>query len=473
MQETPISFLQIDTPVGGATLPPGRHAVQGWLMPRLRGGFADLRVSVGDRAFPGLLGFPRSDLAAHFQTGRPRELAGFQANVELAPGPRRLVFEALQIEGTWQEIGALEVAIDGSAPPVDFAVPTAPVRGREFGHLLHALLTEPAPGPDLSPLARRLAASAPFPRDLLRPKPPFFGALVSPEAIEAAPGCFLEVHGHLFHTGSRIRRLAASVDLHALQPLGYGTPSPEIAAKHPRSAAARECGFSGRIFLPSQLPGPVALRLYATLADGSVHLVHVARVQPRCAETLARPFSPKARECFEDGVTALRRAIAERELALVTDTTFQNEVVRLAASLNDPASRPSQGMRILIEKALPQSSSGGRPPWGLPAGGEIVAALTAPGHPAIVPLLMQAESLLRHRHPGLVADCHVVIGETTRSPDGRLLSNEDATALADLIVGPAAPDDKETIGADPVMLAETLARHLVRLRAATPPAQGG
>lgn len=455
MQETPISFLQIDTPPGGATLPPGRHAVQGWLMPRLRGGFADLRVSIDDRVFPGLLGFPRTDLAAHFKTGRPRELAGFQVNVELAPGPRRLVFEALQIEGVWQEVGVLKVMVDGSAPPVDFAVPTAPVRGREFGHLLHLLLTEASPTPNIDALAHGLVNAAPFPRDLLRPKPPFHGALKTPEAIEASPEGFLEVRGHLFHASSRIRHLAASVDLHALQPLDYGAPTPDIGEKHPRSTAARECGFSGKIFVANQLPNPIALRLYATLADGSVQLVHVARVQRQYAGNLTRAFAPAAREQFEDGVTALRCAIAARELALVTDATYDEKVSRLASLTRQPPPQLLRSPRFRIDETFAHPPPEGREMRGLPVDAWIVAAACPVGESVLSSLFLQAADLLAHRYPGLAGTCHFLLERDPRPAD-------HLAKIADLVINPAEPNGEDSVEPDPVALAEAIACRLLR-----------
>ncbi len=439
-------------------------------MPKLRGGFTDLRATVGGRVFPGLLGFQRTDLAAHFQTGRDREPAGFQVNVELSPGHPRVRFEALQIEGVWQEIGALELSVDATLPPVGFPVPTAPVRGHEFGQLLHAFLTEPAPPPDPAALAHRLVADAPFPRDLLRPTPPFHGTMISPVALVAAADGFVDVQGDLFHAGASIRRVLVSADLHVMQPLVYGTPTPAVAARHPRTANARACGYAGRVFVPSQLPDPVALRLYAEFADGSLHLVHVARVLRRTAEDLTRPFNPGLAERLDEAVAALRRAIAHHQLALVTDAAFDEEVARVRDAVRAPAPRQSHAPLIELENTFRHTGGVERATAGLPPAGMVIAGLVSDSHPEVAAGLVQAMNLLQSRHPELADNAHLVlagahIGET--SPDvtvAKHWTEEDALRLADLTVRTADRGAEGLPAGDTVALAEALARRLHRLR---------
>lgn len=468
MQETPVSFLQVDAPATGAVLPPGRHAVQGWLMPKLGGGFADLRARVDERVFPGQLGFPRTDLAAHFATGRPHEFAGFQVDVVLAGGARRLVFEALQVEGIWQEVGALDVMVDGTLPAVDYPVPTAPVRGPEFGHLLHALLTANAPDDNLASLARRIAAEAPFPRDVLRPKPPFHGTLAAPLALTASSDGLLEIRGHLFHAGGRIRQLSVSVDLQARQPLRHGEPTPDVAAHHPRYASANACGFAGTIFVPARLPNPVALRLYAELADGTLHLVQVARVHRRDAADLTRPINPALGARFDEAVATLRRTLAERHLALVTDEAFRQELARLFSLRAAPPPRLARALHLDLEETFSHADSERRRRAGLPESGWVIAALAARSHPTVPVLLGQVEAALHQRHPALARACRFVSDGQSPRADERQQTDDEIRALADLTIRPAAPDDEFAMEADPVLLAEAIARRLYR-RIATHP----
>jgi hypothetical protein len=468
MHETPVSFLQVDAPATGAVLPPGRHAVQGWLMPKLGGGFADLRARIDDRVFPAQLGLPRADLAAHFSTGRAYEFAGFQVDVVLAAGARRLVFEALQVEGIWLEIGALDVAVDGARPPVDYPVPTAPVRGPEFGHLLHALLTATGPDADLPALARRIVAETPFPRDVLRPKPPFHGSLAAPMALTASPDGLLEIHGHLFHAGARIRQLSVSVDLQARQPLRHGEPTPDVAAAHPRYASARACGYAGTIFVPARLPNPVALRLYAELADDTLHLVQVARVHRRDAADLTRPFNPALAARFDEAVAALRRALAERHLALVTDEAYRKDVARLFSLRAAPPPRLARALHLDLEETFAHADGERRRRAGLPENGWVIAALAEPSHPVVPALLGQVEAALHRRHPALAGTCRFVPAGPPAPSDEKRLPDDEIRTLADLTIRPAAPDDEFAFEADPVLLAEAIARRLYRRTAVHP-----
>lgn len=468
MQETPVSFLQVDAPATGALLPPGRHAVQGWLMPKLGGGFADLRARIGERVFPGQLGLPRADLAAHFATGRACELAGFQVDVVLAAGACRVVFEALQVEGVWQEVGRLDVAVDGTLPAVDYPVPTAPVRGTEFGHLLHALLTATGPDADLPSLAHRIVTEAPFPRDVLRPKPPFHGSLAAPMALTASPDGLMEIRGHLFHAGARIRQLSVSVDLQTRQPLRHGEPTPDVASAHPRHASARACGYAGTIFVPACLPNPVALRLYAELADGTLHLVQVARVHRRDAADLTRPFNPALAARFDEAVAALRRALAEHHLALVTDEAYRQEVARLFSLRAAPPPRLARALHLDLEETFAHADGERRRRAGLPEDGWVIAALAEPSHPAVPVLLGQVEAALHRRHPGLAGTCRFVPAGQLSPSDERRPLDDELRALADLTIRPAAPGDEFALKADPVLLGEAIARRLYR-RTATHP----
>lgn len=470
MIETPISFLQIDTPGANAVLPPGRHAIQGWLMPKLRGGFADLRLRVGSRIIPGALGFLRRDLAHHFQTGRPHETAGFQLNVELAPGTQHLVFEALQVEGVWQEVGTLDVVVDAALAPVDFAVPSAPVRGREFGHLLRSLLTTAASPQELGARAQAWVTFAPFPRDVLQPKSPFHGALREPEAITVEESGFITLSGHLFHAALRVQRLWISTDLQVMQPLSYGEPSPNVAERYPRFSNARACGFSGRVFVPSQLPNPIALRLYAELIDGTHHLVMVARTWRETPETLSAPFSAKASSSFDEAVTTLRRALADHRLALVTDAVYEQALTRLRRALTEPAPKLQGPALIELETTFTHAQPEARRAWGLPPEGLIVAGLVPAADSVYAHALAQAAQLLRERHPALAPDVTFILTGTgstkPSSPDffalARPLSEDEALTLADLTIRPADRGAEAMPAGDTVALAEALAHRLYR-----------
>src|SRR4051812_30891752 len=140
MSENAFSFSHVESPASGASLPQGRHAVQGWVWPKPGGVIVDVRARIGDTLFPGIHGLPRADLAAHFQTGRPWALAGFTVAIDLAPGPVEVVLEALEIEGRWRAFQTLSYDIGPAIPPVHFNLPGGSLRWIDYGHGLKLLL---------------------------------------------------------------------------------------------------------------------------------------------------------------------------------------------------------------------------------------------------------------------------------------------------------------------------------------------
>ena len=89
MHETAFSFSHLETPTPGAARPPGPHLLRGWVWPKPGGHFTNVRARVAGRAFAGIHGRPRADLAAHFKTGRPYAFAEFSIAVDLPPAPSR------------------------------------------------------------------------------------------------------------------------------------------------------------------------------------------------------------------------------------------------------------------------------------------------------------------------------------------------------------------------------------------------
>ena len=159
MHETAFSFSNLESPTPGDALPPGRHVLRGWVMPKPGGVIVDVRARVGGRVFPGVHGIPRADLAAHFQTGRPVALAEFYVVVDLLPGPAAIVLEALELEGRWSVFQKVHYFVTSAQPPVHVAMPTGPLRWHEYGRALQILLRAQRrkPAKPLADLARAVA----------------------------------------------------------------------------------------------------------------------------------------------------------------------------------------------------------------------------------------------------------------------------------------------------------------------------
>jgi len=437
MHETPTSFSQLESPTPGATLPQGRHTLRGWLWPKPGGHFVDVRARIGTRIFPGVHGFPRADLAAHFQTGRPFALAEFYVVVEFTPGPVAVTLETLSSEGRWAAFQAVSYHASLANPPAEVATPTGPLRWHEFGRALQILLREQRrePSESLADLARKLVAEIPYPRDLRHPHQPFRGHLDEPAAVTRCGFGRTPVLGYLFHETQPIKRLLATFDLQLWQTIEHGLPSPGPADYYPQFANAKYCGLFGIIDVPAQLPNPVCLRLYAELHDGSLHLCSVQRSRLFTNEDEKAPYPPQDTASFARTHAALRTAMRERLIAVVDDAEMATELARIETDFN---------LRAL--KSLPTAVS-------------LQVALATAGAPFPLRILLATHNLNFEGAPLFLVDlaAHYATRDaqlTVLSPaDGPLRARFEAcgarikiVALADLFAAQSTAAAHEAIG---------------------------
>lgn len=363
----------VESPVAGATVAPGRHVVRGWVWPPAGGLLCDVRARVGARTFAGVHGFPRADLAQHFQTGRPVALAGFEVVVALEPGDSVIRLEALEIEGRWSTFCLLPLTVDARLPRAEVATPQGPLHWLDYRRALEAVLRR-ADGqqrPDWAGLARAVVEDMPWPRDLRAAPPPFIGFVDEPVTLTCARYGRIPAFGHLFHAEQRIARVLATTDLQTWQTLEHGRPSPGPEAFYPQHAHAKDCGFGGLVDVPAQLPNPVALRLYAELADGSLHLTHVLRARLHPQEVEKIPLAATREECAA-AKAALDDALAGRAIPVHRDGELDRSLAELCARVSRrpervrPASAPRSAP---VAAPLPRSvilATHGLTPQGAP-----------------------------------------------------------------------------------------------------------
>jgi glycosyltransferase involved in cell wall biosynthesis len=333
MPETAFSFSNLESPSAGATLPQGRHLLMGWVWPKAGGHFVDVRARIGPRVFPGVHGIPRSDLAAHFQTGLKFSLAEFQVAVEFSPGPVELVLEVLTIEGRWSVFQTVGYFITPQNPPKDFAVPASRLKWLDFCRGLQRLLRESGSQPAATParLAAALIAELPYPRDLRHPPAPLLGFVDQPAMVTCCRFGRIPAFGHLFHPTLKMRRVLGTVDLQTWQTLTHGQPSPGPAAHYHQFENARDCGFASLVDVPAQLPNPLSLRIYAELEDDSLHLCHVVRTRAHAVEEEKLAY-PIQRPGFFDGILAVwNEGLAARGMVVERDAELDRALAELRA----------------------------------------------------------------------------------------------------------------------------------------------
>lgn len=336
--------------------------LRGWVMPKSGGHFVDVRARIGSRVFAGVHGFPRGDLAAHFNTGRPVALAEFYVVIDLVHAATEVVLEVLGIEGRWAAFQTSHYQVVINAPAADLARPTGPLRWHEYGRALQILLREQlrqlhAP---LAGLARELVAEIPYPRDLRHPHHPFRGHLDEPAALTRCGFGRTAVLGYLFHENQSIKRVLATFDLQAWQTVEHRQPSPGPASYFPQFAPARNCGLFALIDVPAQLPNPICLRLYAELADGSLHLCSVQRSRRYTHEDEKAPYPPQDHATFASSHLALSSAMMERGIEVVTGDDMRHELARreeefcLRAPRTMPVVPPFQPAPLTAAAPLPR-----------------------------------------------------------------------------------------------------------------------
>ena len=311
-------FFCLDHPAPGVAVPSSRHMLRGWAVGKPGRHFCDVRVRYAGVLWPAVFGNLRPDLAAHFQSERPDLPAQFEVLITLYPGTAVLEFEVLEISGRWCAVPAIAVEVSGPAAPLHTPDPTAPVNAAELTRILGQLLRARASTPQasLDTLINDVVAGLPYPRYLRHPAPPFRAFFHEPAMLTRAGFGRVLVAGYLFHETQPIKRVLATFDLLAWQTLDYGGLSPIAPQLYPQFPNAAQSHATGYLDLPAQLPQPVALRIYAELADGSRHLCAVQLTATLDAENEKRALPPASPLFFWRAVRALRRHLAARGATL-------------------------------------------------------------------------------------------------------------------------------------------------------------
>lgn len=307
MQETDTCFSNLESPAAGANVGTGWQQLRGWLVPKRGFHFVDVRARLGSRTFPGVYGFPRADLAAHFEPTRRWLPAEYTIEIDLPTGPSEIGIEALSLAGDWQSLQTVSFRAEG-----DPAARAAhdPICAEEFALTLDVLLKT---GHDAD-AAAKIARSIPYPPALRPNHLPFHGFIDEPAAISPALYGRLHVLGWLFHEKLPIKNAYVSTDLLVFQRLEQSGEFPGVTERFPQQPHARNCRVFGFADISSQLPAPVSVRVYAELADGSMHLALAVQSRAVATEELKAPYPPFSLRTFRAGWNKTESAFAERNI---------------------------------------------------------------------------------------------------------------------------------------------------------------
>jgi glycosyltransferase involved in cell wall biosynthesis len=353
MHESPSGFSHVESPVPGAVVAPGRHVLVGWVWPHAGRHIVDVRARLGGRAFAGIHGWPRPDLAAHFQTGARPVLAGFTIPLNLPPGVGEVTLEALEIEGRWVPFQTVHYRVEGR-PGETLPLPAPkPLHAHDFARGLDFILRSRPARPEASwiRLATELAAALPVNQDLLQPPRPFIGHADEPAVANSSRFGLLPVVGYLFHVTEKITRLWITAELQTLQPLILGRATANLVPHFPDYPNAAVSGYEGFVDVPPQLPNPVVLRIYAETETRPLQLVQVRTVRRHDAEIEKAPFHGRAAD-FDEAGTAWRHALRVRGFGLVPDGAVPPAVEALRADYLRPAATPVPPVAPRAPRAL-------------------------------------------------------------------------------------------------------------------------
>lgn len=233
----------------------------------------DVRARLGDRVFLGLCGLPRPD--RENPPGSPGP--GFSFYLQPVDGARELRIELCDQHGRWTEIFRHSL----TSPPVATVTPPAPPHEPDPELLLDLLRAKHVrphlPWPALADellLARRAEFV-----DIM-PSEPFKGALEQLATRVAVHYDHVLITGWVAHRSQRITRLSALLDSAQPQPLLHGLDRPDAGQMFGDFVDAARSRFAGHLRLPRALPRPLALRIFATTADGQITLVFLKRIHP-------------------------------------------------------------------------------------------------------------------------------------------------------------------------------------------------
>lgn len=344
MHENPDSFYNVESPAVTGEIPADRHVVRGWLVPKPGFHFVDVRAILGRRTYPAVHGLPRPDLAAVLKLTGIQMLAGFEITIDFEPGANEVLLEALQIEGQWQRVARVTYQAAPRVLPPFLPTPPPPLRWHEFCRVLGMLFREQRrhPGVPMIEQARNLLRALPFPNELRLPPQPFHGHLDDPAAIGSCVFGRTHVIGYLFHETAPIKRVLGTYDLQTWQTLEYGKTAGAPPTRFPQFANAAKCSLAWPLDLPSQLPLPATLRIYAELEDGSVHLCFVQRSWLYTHEDEKAPYPARNVASFSAMRDAVNAALAELGLTALRDGDYHGGLARLEQEhlLRAPAALP-------------------------------------------------------------------------------------------------------------------------------------
>lgn len=313
--------------------------IAGWITSAFGLVPVDVRAWLGAVPFLGLCGLPRPDkeIEARGRSGPPR--AGFSFLLQPVPGALELRIEVRDQHGRWTEIFRQSVTSTVTAAPLA-TLSAGPEPLLRLLRVRHARPTEA-----WSALAHEVLTAETAESFDVMPSLPFKGALEEMHALAAVQYDHLLITGWVAHREQRITRLTAFLDTGTPLPLVHGLSRPDAGTLFPDLVDGAQSRFAGYLPIPMTAPRPLALRIFAELADGRQELVFLKRFRPVLVSGRGTDLPPFSAWTFGRAAWALRNngwgtGWAKGELRRVLRDAWTE--YRLAAPVADaPVSAPA------------------------------------------------------------------------------------------------------------------------------------
>lgn len=250
MRETSFCFHNLEWPEPHAALSGPVVWLRGWVVAKPGFDCIDLRIRHESAIHLGVLGLPRTDLAAHFKSDKPWLPAEYIIGVPVSDGDCEFTLEVMDAHGLWCELETIKLNItpEGLPPPrVEGRLETSPDgtwTTRDTHYPFQGHLDRPGSNPIL-----------------IQGRAPLFGWLLDETAT--------------------ISKVLATTDTLVFNHLEHSQTDEVLAVRFPEYPGAHHARLKGTVDYPATLIEPALLRVYAVSSDETVTLCFAQRITAR------------------------------------------------------------------------------------------------------------------------------------------------------------------------------------------------
>lgn len=265
----------------------------------------DVRARFGERIFLGLCGLPHPSDPSRLPPG-----SGISFFLDPVFGATELSLEICDQYGRWATVFHQRLVSPELSQPAQIG---STVAEPDTGMVLDLLRAKgERPHEPWRTLADEIAHASRAEFIDIMPSEPFKGALEQLETRVAVHYDHVIITGWVAHRTMAIVRLHALLDTAHPVELLHGLDRPDAAEMFADFTNARHSRFAGHIRVPSGLPRPLALRIFAETPDGQCTLVFLKRIQPVVVSGAGRDLPSPSRWMLWQAARTFNRTLWDK-----------------------------------------------------------------------------------------------------------------------------------------------------------------